>query len=69
MFCTQLGDFKKKNKKKRFPKWSITSGYIQAECVTYCNVYLNDEDRVVVGESFGAGSSQQFNLSVVSNDV
>ena len=69
MFCRQLGDFKKKNKNKRFPKWSITSGYIQAECVTYYSAYLNDEDIVVVGESSGAGSSQQFNLSVVSNDV
>ncbi|KAL6129120.1 hypothetical protein ACLB2K_072473 [Fragaria x ananassa] len=33
----------------------------------YDNAYLNDEDRV--GESSGAGSSQQFNISVVSNDV
>ncbi|KAL6202194.1 hypothetical protein ACLB2K_025903 [Fragaria x ananassa] len=63
----QLGDFKKKNKNKCFPEGSITSGYIQAECVTYCSAHLNDEDRV--GESSGAGSSQQFNLSVVSNVV
>ena len=67
MFCRQLGDFKKKNKNKRFPEGSITAAYIQAECVTYYNAYLNDEDRV--GESSEAGSSQQFNLSVVSNDV
>ncbi|KAL6228517.1 hypothetical protein ACLB2K_002466 [Fragaria x ananassa] len=63
----QLGDFKKKNKNKRFPEGSITAAYIQAECVTYCSAYLNDEDTI--WESSGAGSSQQFNLSVVSNDV
>ncbi|XP_004298273.1 PREDICTED: uncharacterized protein LOC101301486 [Fragaria vesca subsp. vesca] len=64
---SQLRDFKKKNKNKRFPEGSITAAYIQAECVTYCSAYLNDEDTV--GESSEAGSSQQFNLSVVSNDV
>lgn len=54
MFYRQLGDFKKKNKNKRFPEGSITAAYIQAECVTYCSTYLNDEDRV--GESSGVGS-------------
>ena len=67
LFCRQLGDFKKKNKNKRFPEGSITAAYIQAESVTYCSAYLNDEDTE--GESSGAGSSQQFKLSVVSNDV
>ncbi|KAL6185939.1 hypothetical protein ACLB2K_042061 [Fragaria x ananassa] len=63
----QLGDFKKSNRNKHFPEGSITAAYIQVECITYCNTYLNNED--IVGESSRVGSSQQFNLSVVSNDV
>ncbi|KAL6180304.1 hypothetical protein ACLB2K_046968 [Fragaria x ananassa] len=45
---------------------SITAAYIQAECVTYCNTYFNDEDTM--GESSRVGRSQ-FNLSIVFNDV
>ena len=62
-----MGDFKKSNRNKRFSEGSITAAYIQVECATYCSTYLNDEDTV--GESSGAGSSQQFKLSVVLNDV
>ncbi|KAL6138282.1 hypothetical protein ACLB2K_063565 [Fragaria x ananassa] len=47
------GGFQEEEQNKRFPEGSITSGYIQAECVTYCSAYLNDEDRVVVGKSSG----------------
>ncbi|XP_004308243.1 PREDICTED: uncharacterized protein LOC101296908 [Fragaria vesca subsp. vesca] len=55
------------HKNKRFPEGSITAAYNQVECITYCSAYLNDEDTV--GESSGASSSWQFNLSVVFNDV
>ncbi|XP_004295619.1 PREDICTED: uncharacterized protein LOC101300328 [Fragaria vesca subsp. vesca] len=51
-----------------FPEQVLLTGPVQ---YTWCypneSAYLNDKDTV--GESSGAGSSQQFNLSVVSNDV
>ncbi|XP_004289441.1 PREDICTED: uncharacterized protein LOC101302211 [Fragaria vesca subsp. vesca] len=50
------------------PEQVLLTGPVQ---YTWCypneSAYLNDEDTV--GESSGVGSSRQFNLSVVSNDV
>nr|XP_011466801.1 PREDICTED: uncharacterized protein LOC105352168 [Fragaria vesca subsp. vesca] len=62
----QLGDYKKTNRNKHFPEGSITAAaYISSECVTFYNIYLNDEHTG--GESSGGGN--QFHLSVVSDEV